>query len=101
MANCLYSGLETATDDEITADDETSTDLSEDKAGVLSSILRLELTLTDGELLISGLETATDDEITADDETSTDLSEDKAGVLSSILRLELTLTDGELLILWA
>ena len=68
MAELLISGLETATDDEITADDETSTDLSEDKAGVLSSILRLELTLIDGKLLNSGLETATDDEITADDE---------------------------------
>jgi len=57
------------TDVEITA----SIELSGDKAGVLCFMLRLELTLTDGDLLIVWLETATGDDISDDDETDIEL----------------------------
>ena len=75
------SELETATDDEITANDETSEDLSEGNAAVLLSIAKLELILTDGEWLISELETTTDDVIIVVNDSSKDLSESNAAVL--------------------
>ena len=77
--------LEPATDDDITGDDETTIELWEDNADVLSSIASLELLLIDGELVISPLlEPATEDDITGDEETKIELWEDSANVLSSI-----------------
>ena len=73
--------LETATDDEITADDDTSEDPSEDNGAVLCSIATLELIPIDGELLMYELEKSTDDEITADDDTRETPSEDNTAVL--------------------
>lgn len=77
----LISMLETATEDEITPNDETATELAEENAGVLRSIVRLELILIDGELLISLLDITTNDKFTGDNETTEDLAESNTAVL--------------------
>ena len=77
--------LETATDDDITTDDETATELPKDNTDVLLSIPRLELILMDGKLVTSALlERETDEDITSEDKATKELSEDNADVLSSI-----------------
>lgn len=77
----LISLLDTSTDETITADDDSITDLANDNTDILYSTARLELVTTDGERLSFVIESRIGDEITVDDEARTDLPEDNASVL--------------------